>query len=740
MEIQRRGCGRGVRRVADEGLREELRALTARLEAVEAGRRRDPELGDDSEEEAVTATEGSDEEAPELRLLRSVSELDKYFENEEISEDKRVRFFATKLKGHVALWWDSVQADRKMMNKLPIRKWPRMVAKLKGIFLPKDYQVELYRRVQNLRKKGMTVKEYTEEFYRVNLWAGYIDDTPEKTTRYVNGLRLEILDEISILSPRNIEEAFQSVSYNRGRTATNNEEGSSSRASGTAEKGHSTKGGPPYQWGRGNGRGRGTNVQCYRCHKWRHRSFKCLEAEHAGQRGAFVAQLEEAKARPREVENVAETGEALVLNKVLLKPAKETTEQTQRKALFRTVCKSHGKCCKLIIDSGSTDNLAATEMVEKLGLKRLKHPTPYKVSWPKKGHQLLVDEQCEVEFHIGKYQDKVVYDIMPMDVCHILLGRPWQYDRKVTHDGKTNCYKFMKDGVNHTLVTIKEEDTAEASGTKALLMGGKQFVKQIEENEVNSVIVRRTMTVLLNTEKSELPTEIQEMLEEFKDIVVDDLPDKLPPKRSISHHIDFTPGASLPNKVAYRISLKDNEEIHKQVQELLDKGLIRESLSPCAVPTILAPKKGVEWRMCMDSRAINKITIQYRFPLPRMDDMMDCLSGAAYFKKIDLKSGYHQIRIREGDKWKTAFKTNEGLYEWLVMPFRLSNAPSTFMRLMNEMLKEFIGKFVIVYLDDILIFSRTKGEHLQHVRRVLVKLQQNKLLINFKNVLSYRRN
>ena len=121
----------------------------------------------------------------------------------------------------------------------------------------------------------------------------------------------------------------------------------------------------------------------------------------------------------------SETRESLILNKVLLKPEKEQAEPAQRKSLFRTTCKVQGKCCKMVIDSRRTDNLVSTEMVEKLSLRRTKHPIPYEVSWLHKGHQILVSEQCEFDFHIGPYKDKILCDVIPMDVCHILLGRPW---------------------------------------------------------------------------------------------------------------------------------------------------------------------------------------------------------------------------------------------------------------------------------------------------------------------------
>eukprot|EP00253_Pinus_taeda_P021342 PITA_21342 len=409
----------------------------------------------------------------------------------------------------------------------------------------------------------MTMKEYIEEFYKVSIRAGEAQDTDEKVARYLNGLRMDIQDEISLPSPKTVEEAYQIAL----------------KAEEKIMRKQSAKGRGGDARGRGSfSRGRGREIRCYRCNKLGHKAFQCPENAETNKRNDIVAQAEgeETTTTVTKEENTPERGESL-----------------------------------MIIDSGSTDNLVSTKVVEKLKLKTIKHPTPYKVSWLQKGHQLLVNEQCEMEFQVGKYKDKIVCDVMPMDVCHILLGRPWQYERRGMHDGKRNTYKSGKDGVNHTLLSLQEEDVlGKKTDPKTLLLRGKEYLKQIEENEVNFVVICKPKVIMTSTKVSDLPIEIQEMLEKYCDIIVDDLPNELPLIRRINHHIDLIPGASLPNKAAYRMTPIENEEVRKQVQELLDKGLIRESLSPCAVPTLLSPKKDGGWKMCTDSRAINKITIR----------------------------------------------------------------------------------------------------------------------------------
>jgi hypothetical protein len=248
----------------------------------------------------------------------------------------------------------------------------------------------------------------------------------------------------------------------------------------------------------------------------------------------------------------------------------------------------------VIVDSGSVDNLLSTEMVEKMELETVSHPIPYKVSWLQKGHQVTITKQCLVEFNIGGYKDEILCDVIPMDVFHILLGRPWKYDINFIHDRRNNAYTLESNGRMHMLLPIEDKKAKEEESNTILLMSGKELLDQVKKcEEMQFVVVRKPRVILTNTSIDDLPEKIQELLENFVDIVVDDLPCSLLPIISITHHIELIPGESLPNKEAYRLTLQENEEVKKKVQYLMDKGLIREILSSCIVTTMLSPKKDV---------------------------------------------------------------------------------------------------------------------------------------------------
>src|SRR3954467_11121149 len=223
---------------------------------------------------------------------------------------------------------------------------------------------------------------------------------------------------------------------------------------------------------------------------------------------------------------------------------------------------------------------------------------------------------------------------------------------------------------------------------------------------------------------------IKPLLNEFQDVFPDELPLELPPNRSCNHRIQLEPGSIPPWRPIYRMSPLELDSLKEELDRLLKNGSVEPSVSPFGAPVIFVKKKDGTLRMCIDYRALNNITIKNRFPIPLIDDLTDRLFGAKVFTKIDLRWGYNQVRIHQDDIEKAAFCTRYGHYQYKVMPFGLMNAPATFQALVQDILRPLLDSCVIVYIDDILIYSRNDQEHVQHIRQVLEILRKHKMYGN----------
>jgi hypothetical protein len=210
------------------------------------------------------------------------------------------------------------------------------------------------------------------------------------------------------------------------------------------------------------------------------------------------------------------------------------------------------------------------------------------------------------------------------------------------------------------------------------------------------------------------PSEAINVVSEFPDVFLEELPG-MPPERKVEFAIELIPGTAPISKRAYRVSGPELVELKKQIDESLEKGYIRPSTSPWAAPVLFVEKKDGTKRMCIDYISLNEVTVKNKYPLPRIEDLFDQLRGASVFSKIDLRSGYHQLRIRPSDIPETTFITKYGLYEFTVMSFGLTNAPAYFMY--------YLDKFVVVFIDDILIYSQNEQEHEEQLRKVLQRLR-----------------
>ncbi|GJR54780.1 putative reverse transcriptase domain-containing protein [Tanacetum coccineum] len=252
---------------------------------------------------------------------------------------------------------------------------------------------------------------------------------------------------------------------------------------------------------------------------------------------------------------------------------------------------------------------------------------------------------------------------------------------------------------------------------KYLLKGSHVFLAHVTTKEIED-----------KSEKKRL--EDVPIVKDFPEVFPEDLPG-LPPTRQVEFQIDLVPGAAPVARAPYRLAPSEMKELSEQLKELSDKGFIRPSSSPWGAPVLFVKKKDGSFRMCIDYRELNKLTVKNRYPLPRIDDLFDQLQGSSIYSKIDLRSGYHQLRVREEDISKTAFRTRYGHYEFQVMPFGLTNAPAVFMDLMNRVCKPYLDKFVIVFIDDILIYSKNKQEHEEHLKIILELLKKEELYAKF---------
>ncbi|CAI7769555.1 unnamed protein product, partial [Closterium sp. NIES-54] len=315
----------------------------------------------------------------------------------------------------------------------------------------------------------------------------------------------------------------------------------------------------------------------------------------------------------------------------------------------------------------------------------------------------------------------------------------WLRANEVILDFQYNIVSFNKNGkaiqwqVNDTLPT----ETQSPERPSVLCVLANQFGHCVKSADTLFVVQ------LENAEASEpaienFPPQMQVLAEEFKE-VFETIPNGLPPDRAVGHTIPVEPGKVPPFRPLYRLSPAEYEEAKQQIEEYLRKGWIEPSASPYGAPILFVNKKGGGLRMCVDYRALNKITVKNRYPLPRIEDLFDRLQGAQWFSALDLAQGYHQLRITEEDVPKTAFRTPFGHFQWRVLSFGLTNAPASFQRAMNDVFREAIGQFVLVYLDDILVYSKTEEEHTQHLKWVLGKLREHKFFARLWKCHFYKR-
>lgn len=382
--------------------------------------------------------------------------------------------------------------------------------------------------------------------------------------------------------------------------------------------------------------------------------------------------------------------------------------------------------CNILVDSGCEEVVISKSYADKLQLTREKTNLSAEL-WDR---TLVPMDICSqnLNIRIGKATINVRPYIVDWIAYDLILGKAWLSEANPLINWKLNRI-LLREG--DRLLTLDAEYRKHGDARLTYMLTSKQFARltRKQKSAIYHVVVKPFKEELKRTGEGpeEKDRNVEQLLEEYKDVFPQELPKGLPPERSVEMTINLETDAKPKMGPIYKLSRLELQEMQKQIEEALSQGFIRPSISPWGSPVLFTPKKDGGLRMCIDYRALNKKTIKNQVPLPRIDEVWDQVGGAKYFSCIDLRSGYHQIRLRNEDVEKTAFRTRYGQFEYLVTPFGLTGAPGCFQTLMNNIFRPYLDKFVLVYLDDILIYSKTKEEHINHLRTILDILRENEL-------------
>ena len=377
---------------------------------------------------------------------------------------------------------------------------------------------------------------------------------------------------------------------------------------------------------------------------------------------------------------------------------------------------------KSILDCGSYCNFISKNLVSKLKLNPQKLQTPVHVKGIS-GDTDPINECVPLKFHLklsinNKFyfirfkQNFLVTDHVPTD---LLLGNQFMHKFHIHYNYEKN-YIYSTISLNHFKNNII-----------------KSFTRNTKPKRRNPSFNYNFLIYSFLSQKDESGSDepnIEDIPDQYRDLAIvfsKKEADKLPPHRLTDCEIILKEGATLHYGPMYPLTLEESEVLQEYIKDMLKKGFIRESHSPAGYPILFQKKHDGSLRLCVDYKKLNAVTIRNSYPLPLINDIIERVKGAKYFTKLDLRSAYNLIRIKEGDEYKTAFRTKYGHYEYLVMPFGLKNAPAVFQSFINSVLRPFLEKSVILYLDDILIYSDTLEDHHKTVRAVLKKLIENNL-------------